>query len=96
MKGDSLVRKHEMAKKKNQGRKRRWEDNIKSYRRGTGYKNCAVYVQRRSLFYIHIALLDSTCFGRTGHLQMYTDAHCNVDFFPPEATTLGVKKTALQ
>jgi hypothetical protein len=32
---------------------------------------CAVYVQRRSLFFLRIPLLDTTCFGVTGHLQVY-------------------------
>jgi hypothetical protein len=32
---------------------------------------CVVYVQRRSLFFLRIPLLDTTCFGLTGHLQVY-------------------------
>jgi hypothetical protein len=32
---------------------------------------CAVYVQRHSLFFLRTPLLDTTCFGLTGHLQVY-------------------------
>jgi hypothetical protein len=32
---------------------------------------CAVQVQPRSLFFLRILLLDTTCFGRTGHLHVY-------------------------
>jgi hypothetical protein len=32
---------------------------------------CAVFVQRRSLFFLHIPSLDTTCFGLTGQLQVY-------------------------
>jgi hypothetical protein len=31
----------------------------------------AVYMQRRSLFFLRIPLLDTTYFGLTGHLQVY-------------------------
>jgi hypothetical protein len=33
---------------------------------------CAVFVQRRSLVFLHIPLLDITPFGLTGHLQVYS------------------------
>jgi hypothetical protein len=36
----------------------------------SAWRFCAVYVQHRSLFFLRIPLLDTTCFGLTGHLQV--------------------------
>jgi hypothetical protein len=46
-------------------------------------------VQRRSLFFLRIILLDTSCFGLTGHLRVQavmaddSAAHRNAVIFPP-------------
>jgi hypothetical protein len=55
---------------------------------------CAVYTQRRSLFSPRTPLLDTACFGLTGHLQVYRLLWFWIPLLP--ATTIGGNKTALQ
>jgi hypothetical protein len=52
-------------------------------------------VQRRSLFFLRIPLLDTTCFDLTGYLQVQvvmvkdSAAHCNAVFSPPIVVASG-------
>jgi hypothetical protein len=50
-------------------------------------------VQRCSLFFLPVPLLNTTCFGLPGHLQVVvvkdSAAHCNAVFFPPIGVASG-------